>query len=218
VSIRILLADDHAIIRHGVRQLLEAEGGLEVVGEAGDGREAVAKARKLRPDVVVIDITMPNMNGVIAMRQILKVSPGTKVLVLSMHADEQFVAQALKAGASGYVEKGANLAELVGAIKAVASGKSYLSGDITTVVVDAYARREGAGPDGQVISPLSPREEEIVQLLAEGKASKAIAYELGISVRTVDVHRQHIMKKLSLESVAALGKWAIRHGLTSGEG
>jgi DNA-binding NarL/FixJ family response regulator len=218
VSIRILLADDHAIIRHGVRQLLEAEGGLEVVGEAGDGREAVAKARKLRPDVVVIDITMPNMNGVIAMRQILKVSPGTKVLVLSMHADEQFVAQALKAGASGYVEKGANLAELVGAIKAVASGKSYLSGDITTVVVDAYARREGAGPDGQVISPLSPREEEIVQLLAEGKASKAIAYELGISVRTVDVHRQHIMKKLSLDSVAALVKWAIRHGLTSDEG
>ncbi|MHC4198720.1 MAG: response regulator [Planctomycetota bacterium] len=218
MSIRILLADDHAIIRHGVRQLLEAEGGLEVVGEAGDGREAVAKARKLRPDVVVIDITMPNMNGVIAMRQILKVSPGTKVLVLSMHADEQFVAQALKAGASGYVEKGANLAELVGAIKAVASGKSYLSGDITTVVVDAYARREGAGPDGQVISPLSPREEEIVQLLAEGKASKAIAYELGISVRTVDVHRQHIMKKLSLDSVAALVKWAIRHGLTSDEG
>ena len=215
MSITVFLVDDHAIVRHGVRQILESETGLEVVGEASDGREAVAQARKLKPDIVVIDISMPNMNGVVAMRQIGRASPRTKVVVFSMHADESFVAQAIRAGASGYVAKGADLLQLLAAVRAVASGNSYVSPDIASVVLEGYARRGRAGEADA--SPLSPREEEIVQLVAEGQTSKEIAYQLKISVRTVDTHRQRVAEKLKIDSVAALVKWAIRHGLTSEE-
>lgn len=217
MGVRLLLADDHSVMRQALRKLLEAAPGLTVVGEAEDGREAVARTKKLRPDVVVIDITMPRMNGILAMRHILSACPDTKIIALSMHSDEQSVLQALKAGALGYVEKGADQSELVSAIQAVASGKSYLSPGIARTVIDACAGR-GAAKRGEAgTSPLSPREEEVLQLLAEGRTSKEMALELNISVRTVDTHRKHIMEKLSVQSVAELVKWAIRHGLTSEE-
>ncbi len=217
MTVSILLADDHAVLRHGVIRLLESADDLEVVGEADNGREAVAKARELRPDVVVIDISMPLMNGIAAMREILKLSPDTRVLVLSMHNDERFVHQALGAGARGYVEKGAELSELISAIRIVASGSVYLSSNITGVVVDGYLRQESPGPEQGYPNPLSDRETEIVQLLAEGKSTKETAYLLEISARTVDAHRQRIMTKLGIDSVAGLVKWAIRQGLTSEE-
>ena len=217
MGVRLLLADDHSVMRQALKKLLEAAPGLTVVGEAKDGREAVARTKKLRPDMVVIDITMPRMNGILAMRRILSTCPDTKIIALSMHSDEQSVLQALKAGALGYVEKGADQSELVSAIRAVASGKSYLSPEIARTVVDACAGR-GAAKRGEAgASPLSPREEEVLQLLAEGRTSKEMALELNISVRTVDTHRKHIMEKLSVNSVAELVKWAIRHGLTSEE-
>jgi DNA-binding NarL/FixJ family response regulator len=217
MKVTILLADDHAVLRHGVIRLLESADDLEVIGEADNGCDAVARAGELKPNVVVIDISMPLMNGIAAMREILKVSPASRVLVLSMHTDERFVYQALQAGARGYVEKGAELSELLDAIRMVASGSVYLSGSITGVVVDGYLRQDAPGPDQGFPNPLSHRETEIVQLLAEGKSTKETAYLLKISARTVDAHRQRIMTKLGIDSVAGLVKWAIRQGLTSEE-
>ena len=217
MKVTILLADDHAVLRHGVIRLLESADDLEVIGEADNGRDAVARAGELKPNVVVIDISMPLMNGIAAMREILKVSPASRVLVLSMHTDERFVHQALQAGARGYVEKGAELSELLEAIRMVASGSVYLSGSITGVVVDGYLRQDAPGSDQGFPNPLSHRETEIVQLLAEGKSTKETAYLLKISARTVDAHRQRIMTKLGIDSVAGLVKWAIRQGLTSEE-
>jgi len=217
MKVTILLADDHAVLRHGVIRLLESADDLEVIGEADNGREAIARARELKPDVVVLDISMPLMNGIAAMREILKSAPATRILVLSMHTDERFAHQALGAGARGYVEKGAELSELLDAIRAVAAGSVYLSSGITGVVVDGYLRQDVPGPEQGYLSPLSHRETEIVQLLAEGKSTKETAYLLKISARTVDAHRQRIMTKLGIDSVAGLVKWAIRQGLTSEE-
>ena len=217
MTVSILLADDHAVLRHGVIRLLESADDLEVIGEAENGREAVVRARELQPNVVVIDISMPLMNGIAAMREILKSSPKTRILVLSMHTDERFVHQALTAGARGYVEKGAELSELLDAIRAVASGSIYLSSNVTGVVVDGYLRQDTPGEEQVYPNPLSDREIEIVQLLAEGKSTKETAFLLEISARTVDAHRQRIMTKLGIDSVAGLVKWAIRQGLTSEE-
>jgi two-component system NarL family response regulator len=214
MSIRILLADDHQIMRDGLRAILAAEPGFQIVGEAENGRDATAIARTLVPDVVIMDIGMPDLNGVEATRQIKADNPVVKVIALSMYADRGYVLGILEAGASGYVLKTGAYDELQRAVKAVIQGKTYLSPDVTQMVVDAQVRgpaQDGASPQTR----LGPREREIVQLLAEGHTSPEIARRMHISTRTVETHRRNIMKKLDLHSVAELTKYAIREGLTS---
>jgi DNA-binding NarL/FixJ family response regulator len=213
MSIRVLLADDHQMLRDALRSMLESDGHLEVVGEAGDGRAAVKMARTLAPDIVVMDITMPDLNGVEATHQIKAENPAVKVIALSRHSDRRYVLRMLEAGASGYVLKAAAYDELRRAIQVVSQGKSYLSPDITGIVVDAHVR-PASEPDDSIDAALGPREREIVQLLAEGYTSPEIGQRLHISARTVETHRRNIMKKLGLHSVAELTKYAIREGLT----
>ncbi len=211
---RILIADDHEIMRQGLRTLLEKNRGLEVVGEADNGREAVRLAAELSPTIVLMDLTMPDMNGIEATRRILKENENLRVIVLSMHADRQFVSESLKAGASGYLLKNCAYDELIRAIEAISRGQTFLSPQIAGVLVEDYRTRLGA-PAIAADSPLSEREREVLQLMAEGKSTKEIAAALHISVKTIETHRQQIMRKLKMRSVADLTKYAIRHGLTS---
>lgn len=215
MSIRVLLVDDHTVMRQGIRALLEKQKDIEVVAEAGNGREAVERSRGECPDVVVMDIGMADLNGIEATRQILQEcsARGTRVLALSMHADRRFVAGMLGAGASGYMLKDAAFDELSAAIRAVANGSIYLSPAITDVVVDEYTKRLSEG-DVSVFSMLSDREREVLQLIAEGRTTKQIANHLHVSVKTIETHRQKIMDKLDVHSVAELTKYAIREGLT----
>jgi DNA-binding NarL/FixJ family response regulator len=214
MSIKILLADDHRITRQGLRSLLEKEPDMEVVAEAEEGRDAVRLARELAPDVVIMDVSMPDLNGTEATRQILAALPNAKVIALSMHSDNIFVTEMLKSGASGYLPKGCSFEELVRAIHAAVDGKTYLSPAISGVVVDDYlhhlARAES--PSSEV---LTDREREVLQLLAEGKSTKQVALKLHISVKTVETHRRQIMSKLNINNIAGLTKYAIRKGLTS---
>jgi DNA-binding NarL/FixJ family response regulator len=213
MSIRLVLADDHRIMREGLRALVERLPGMEVIGEAADGRTAVAMAKDLLPVVVVMDIGLPDLNGIEAARQITSQNPGIKVIALSMHSDGRYVTEMLKAGASGYLLKDSAFEELARAIRAVTAGKIYLSPAVTsTVVRDYLGRHPGARP---VLSPsLTAREREVLQLVAEGKSTKEIAGQLQISSKTADTHRQRVMKKLKLHTVAELTKYAIREGLT----
>jgi two-component system NarL family response regulator len=214
MSIRILLADDHQIMRDGLRAILASEESFEIVGEAENGREAVRLASELVPDVIIMDIGMPDLNGVEATRQIKADNAEIKVIALSMYADRGYVLGILEAGASGYVLKTGAYDEVHRAVKAVARGKEYLSPDITQMVVDAQVRApKQGGPSAQ--TSLGPREREIVQLLAEGHTSPEIAKRLHISTRTVETHRRNIMRKLDLHSIADITKYAIREGLTS---
>jgi DNA-binding NarL/FixJ family response regulator len=213
MSLRILLADDHKMFRDAVRPLLEGTPGLAIVGEAGDGLDAVRLAAEVRPDVVVMDISMPGLNGIEAARQILAADPRVRVIILSMHADRRFVTETLKAGAAGYLLKDGPISDLVEAIRTVAQGRTFLSRSIQDVVVQDYvglARRA----DGSAFSVLSAREREVLQLLAEGRTTKEIADRLSISAKTVETHRRQTMDKLGLRSVAELTKYAIREGLT----
>ena len=213
MSTRILIADDHKIIRDGLQSLLEKHSGIEVVGEAETGRMAVKLAKDLIPDVVVMDIGMPDLNGIDATRQIVTDHPGVKVIALSMHSDKRFVSGILKAGASGYLLKDCAFEELAQAIKTIVLGRVYLSPAITGVIVDDYVHisveKEQSHPE-----KLSTREREVLQLIAEGKSTKEIAFDLSLSVKTIETHRQHIMGKLNLHSIAELTKFAIREGLT----
>jgi two-component system response regulator NreC len=212
MSIRVLLADDHKIVRQGLRSLLEKQHGMEVIAEAEDGRTAVQLARKLSPDVVVMDIAMPDLNGIGATRQIIAEAPGVKVVALSMHSDKRFVTRMLRAGASGYLLKDCAFEELARAISAVVANQIYLSLGIAGVVVEDYVRHvPETGPS------LTPRECEVLQLLAEGSSTKEIAARLHVSVKTVETHRRHIMEKLDIHTIAELTKYAIREGLTSPE-
>jgi len=213
MSIRILLVDDHQIFRDGLRSILDSEDGVEVVGEAGDGRGAVEMARTLAPDVVVMDIGMHGLNGVEATRQIKAAHPGLKVVALSTYSDRSYVLSMLEAGASGYVLKTAAFDEMRRAVQTVAKGKHFLSPDITGLVVDAHVR-ESSPAGGSAKIPLGAREREILQLLAEGHSSPEIARRLHISTSTVDSHRRNIMRKLDVHSVAELTKYAVREGLT----
>jgi len=214
MSIRVLLADDHTIMRSGLRSLLEKESDMEVVGEADNGRRTVQLARELSPDVVIMDISMPDLNGIEASRQIVSDVPDVKVVALSMHSDEQFVGQMLDSGATGYLLKDCALEELCRAIRVVVANKSYLSPGIADIVVKTYrrelSRAEPAGPP-----ELTPREREVLQLVAEGNSSKKIASRLHVSIKTVEAHRHQIMDKLNIRSVAELTKYAIRKGITS---
>jgi len=214
MSTRILLADDHKIMREGLRSLLAEAFDMEVVAEAEDGRSAVELAKKLSPDVVVMDISMPDLNGVEATRQILKYAPRAKVIALSMHSDRQFVARMLEAGASGYVLKDAAFEELATAIRTVVAGRVHLGPRIAGLVVEDYVQRLPE-TEPKVSSPLTAREREVLQLLAEGKGTKEAARLLKVSAKTVETHRRNIMEKLNLHSIAELTKYAIREGLTS---
>jgi len=216
MSTRILIADDHQMLREGLRAILEKDEEIEVIGEASDGRTAVAMARTLRPDVVAMDISMPDLNGVEATRQIKAENPAVKVVALSRHSDRRYVLRVLEAGASGYVLKSGAYDELRRAVQAVRSGHSYLSPRITGLVLEAHLR-PGSQPESASASTLGPRELEIVQLLAEGHTSPQIARKLHISTRTVESHRRNIMKKLDVHSLAEITKYAVREGLTSVE-
>jgi DNA-binding NarL/FixJ family response regulator len=211
MSPRILLADDHALVRDGLRAILEVHG-YEVVAEACDGRDAVSEALRTKPDVVVMDVRMPHLNGIDATRQLVLQRPGIRVIGVSGYSDERNVIEMFEAGAKGYLLKGASGEELVEAVRAVSEGLDYVSPSVASVLV---GRISSPGEDPRVESPLTLREREVLQLLAEGKTSKEIAGFLGVAVATVDTHRRRIMEKLDLHTIAELTKYAVRVGLTS---
>jgi len=211
---KILLVDDHKIMRDGLRALLEKHTHLEVIGEAHNGRVAVDQTRRLKPDVVIMDVTMPDMNGIEATRRILGEAARIKIIALSMHADRRFVAEMLNAGVAGYLLKDCAYEELIQALHTVMADQTYLSPVIAGILVTEYKTRLSK-PTSLNPTPLTPREREALQLLAEGKTTKAIASILSVSDKTIETYRQQIMKKLGLHSVAQLTKYAIREGLTS---
>ncbi|MGE0385481.1 MAG: response regulator [Gammaproteobacteria bacterium] len=213
MAISVLIVDDHEILRAGLRALLESQR-VSVVGEADDGRSAIRLAKQLNPELVIMDIGMPEMNGVDATRRILAAAPRTKVLALSMHADRRFVTQMLDAGASGYLLKDCAVEELSFAIRTLSDGRIYLSPGIAGVVVENLVRRPIPLSPAPVDRVLSSREREVLQLIAEGGGTAEIADKLHLSVKTVESHRKKIMDKLGLHSVAQLTKYAIREGLT----
>jgi len=213
--IRILLADDHTIIRSGLRVLLERQPGFEVVGEVGDGREAVRLAATLTPDVAVMDIAMPNLNGIEATLQITGRHPQTAVVILSMHQDESYVLRALKAGARGYLLKDSPEADLINAIRAVHQGKAFFSPAISKMLVEDYMRQLQQRGVEDSYELLTPREREVLQLLAEGKSNKETATMLNLSLHTVETHRSNILQKLNLHGTPELILYAIRKGVIS---
>jgi len=214
VTIKVLLADDHKIVRDGLRTLLEKNPDIVVAGEAEDGREALQMAQKLLPDVVVMDIAMPDLNGIEATRQILADRSTVRIIALSMHSDKRFVSEMLKAGASAYLLKDCAFEELITAIRTVMKGKIYLSPEIAGVVIGDYIKKDTKA-DSSVFSLLSDREREVLQLMAEGKTTREVASYLHVSVKTVETHRTNIMTKLDIHSIAELTKYAIREGLTT---
>lgn len=210
----VLIADDHRLFRDGLRTLLEKQADIAVVAETEDGATAVSIAAEARPDLVLMDISMPGMNGMEAARRLLAADPAVKVIMLSMHSDHHFVIEALKSGAVGYVLKDSAFEELLAAIRTVAGGGIFLSRTINDVVVRQYVAA-ARGREARADSILSPREREVLQLLAEGKTTKETAARLHVSVKTVETHRKQIMDKLDIHSIAELTKYAIRRGLTS---
>lgn len=216
-NIKIVLADDHKIMRKGLRALIDSHSGLTVVEEADNGRIAVENARKLLPDVVIMDVAMPDLNGIEATRRIIAELPHTKVIALSMHFDKEFVIAMLKVGALGYLLKDCAVEELICAIRAVINNKIYLSRTISDIVIDDYMRSLSKD-EVSILSTLTGREREVLQLIAEGKTTKEIASCLHVSINTIDTHRRQVMEKLDMHSIAELTKYAIRKGLTTLEG
>lgn len=214
MSISVLLADDHTLFREGMRSLLHKELNIKVVGEAENGREAVKLALELKPDVIVMDITMPDLNGMEATRKIKKIIPQTKVICLSMHSDRRYVVDMFRAGAMGYLIKSCAYKELNTAIHVVAANQVYVSPQIAHIVVDESIGKQPPKKTS-VQSALTPREREVLQLIAEGKNTKYIAHNLHKSTKTVETHRRNIMRKLKLKSVAELTKYAINEGIIS---
>ena len=213
--IRIILAEDHVVMRRGLRLVLEGQKDFQVVGEAGDGREAVQMAEKLRPDVVVMDISMPNLNGIEAARQITAKHRNAAIVVLSMHADESYVLRALKAGARGYLLKESPESDLIQAIRSVTQGKAFFSPAVSRVLVEDYVRQLREKDIEDSYELLTPREREMLQLIAEGKSNKDVANMLNLSPYTVETHRGNIMEKLNLHSVPELILYAVRKGVIS---
>ena len=212
MSLRILVVDDHAVVRRGVRTLLESRAGWEVCGEATTGRDAVEQCKRLQPDIVVIDLSLPELNGLDATRQILKGSPETEVLVFTMHHSEELIRDTLQAGARGYVLKSDASESLIAAVDSLGQHKPFLTTAIAEFVLDDHVRRGDASGD---LAPtaLTPREREVVQLVAEGKSSKEAASMLGLSVKTIEAHRSNIMKKLRVRSISDLVRYAVRNKL-----
>ncbi len=213
MTIKIIVADDHKIIREGLRSMLDKVDGMTVVGDASNGRKAVNLTRKLKPHVVIMDITMPELNGVDAARQILDELPGTKIIALSMHSDRRFVMEMFKAGVSGYLLKDCAFDELSRAIKSVLNNQTYVSPAIAGIVIEDYVGN--ISNDYIPCNELTNREREVLQLIAEGMTTKEISFQLNVSIKTVETHRRKIMKKLNIHSIAELTKAAIRQGLTS---
>jgi two-component system response regulator NreC len=207
-KIRVLLADDHTMVRQGFRLILTSQDDIEVVGETGNGRECVELARTLRPDVVVMDVTMPELNGIEATRRIREISPYMRVLALSVHRDSVYVREMIRAGAEGYLLKESADTDLLDAVRLVAAGHSYLSPEVSGAILQDY-RKHATNP----LDLLSAREREVLQLAAEGKTNKEIAAMLNLSVHTVDGHRSRIMDKLNLHSIGELVRFAVRNGL-----
>jgi DNA-binding NarL/FixJ family response regulator len=213
-ALRVLLADDHALVRAGMRSLLRDIEGVEVVGEAADGGQALALAERERPDVVLLDIAMKGMNGLEAAARLRELHPGIKVIILSMHAGEEYVLQALRAGAAAYLIKDSATAELELALRSVMRGETYLSPAISRQVVEGYVQRVGAGAGED---PLTPRQREVLKRIAEGRSTKEIAFDLGLSVKTVETHRAQVMERLGIRDIAGLVRYAMRSGLVPPE-
>ena len=213
-ALRVLLADDHALVRAGMRSLLRDIEGVAVVGEAADGGQALALAERERPDVVLLDIAMKGMNGLEAAARFRELHPGIKVIILSMHASEEYVLQALRAGAAAYLIKDSATAELEIALRSVMRGETYLSPAISRQVVEGYVQRVGAGAGED---PLTPRQREVLRRIAEGRSTKEIAFDLGLSVKTVETHRAQIMERVGIRDVAGLVRYAMRTGLVPPE-
>jgi len=213
--VRIVLADDHTVMRNGLRLLLERQPNLQVVGEAADGRQAVALSESVHPDVVIMDIAMPNLNGIEAARQIMNHNPRCAIAILSMHSDESYVIRALKAGARAYLLKDSAEADLLAAVRALTEGKSFFSPAISKILVEDYMRQLESRGAEDTYELLTNREREILQLLAEGKTNKDVANMLNLSLYTVETHRTHILQKLNLHSVPELILYAVRKGIIS---
>ncbi|TLY27426.1 MAG: response regulator transcription factor [Ignavibacteria bacterium] len=210
MGVRIIIADDHQIVREGLRSILQHDLNIDVVGLAENGRTTIELAKELKPDIVIMDISMPDLNGMEATRRILEENPAIKVIALSMHSDQQFVSEMLKAGASAYLLKDCALDELERAIRSVMGRQIYISPTVAGSVVKDYVHHLSK----EKSSVLTSREREVLQLIAEGKSAKQIAYQLKVSVKTIEGHRMHIMEKLDIYSVAELTKYAIRAGVT----
>lgn len=211
--VRILLADDHDIVRRGLREQLSQHAGWEICGEAANGREAVKMASKLEPDVAVIDLSMPELNGLEATRQIRRDLPNTEVLIFTMHETEQLIREVLSAGARGYVLKSDAGLHLTSAVEALADGKPFFTSKVSEALLDAFLKSSAKPDEGSVFRTLTEREREIVQMLAEGKSNKEIANKLSISVKTVETHRATVMRKLDINSIVELVHYAIRNQL-----
>jgi two-component system, NarL family, response regulator NreC len=214
-KLRILLADDHNLMRQGLRRIVEAQPGWEVVAEAANGRDAVREALETKPDIVVLDVAMPLLNGIEATRQITRRLPNTRVLILSMYSDEAYITQVLQAGAHGYLLKDSADTDLIGALTALAAGKSFFSPAVAKVMLDDYVRRLSEKGITDRFESLSEREREVFQLIAEGRSNKEIAELLSLSVSTVETHRARIMEKLDVHSTAEIVLYAVRKGVIS---
>jgi DNA-binding NarL/FixJ family response regulator len=214
-TVRVLLADDHGIVRRGLHYLLERSPGFEVIGEAGDGREAVRLAEELNPDVIVMDIAMPNLNGIDATAQIVRRRPETGVIILSMHSDETYLVRALSAGAKGYLLKDSAEADLIRAVQAVSQGRPFFSPVIAQTLLEDYMRRLQQQNLKDSYDLLTDREKEVLQLLAEGKSNKEVASLLSLSLYTVETHRSNLMQKLNLHSTAEIVLYAVRKKIIS---
>jgi two-component system response regulator NreC len=212
-KLRVLLVDDHTVVRHGLRRILASDEQIEIVGEAGDGRAAVEVAQRVQPHVVVMDVALPELNGIEATRQLAKRAPNVHVLMLTMHADDVYVRQALKAGARGYLLKDSEDLDLIKAVKAVGAGGSFFSPAVSRVVLSGYLGDRPVGEADDPLGRLTDREREVLQLIAEGKTNKEIAVALSLSVNTVETHRKHLMEKLDLHNTAELVRFAIRERL-----
>ena len=216
MSIRVLIVDDHGIVRHGLARSIQQQEDMEVVGQAMDGHSAVQLTRELSPNVVLMDVSMPDLNGIEATREIVRESPGTRVIALSMHSAKRYVREMFRAGASGYLLKDCEFDELVQTIRLIAEGQTYISPSISQIVVESYMRSSPDDKDS-AFSVLTQREREVLQLMAEGSSTKQIAMRLFISPKTVEAHRLRIMNKLDIDNVALLTKYAIQEGLTPPE-
>lgn len=214
-KIRLLLVDDHPIVLDGIKSHLCAQPEFEVVGDAANGQEALRKAKLLLPDVILMDISMPHMNGLEAISHLRKQVPNAKILILTMHESKEYIAQVVRSGARGYLLKDSAPAELVGAIKAVHTGEVYFSPSVSKVLVQEMTSNTGSGLNGPPEQPLTDREREVLSLIAEGLLNKQIADKLGIGVRTIETHRERIMRKLDIHTVAGLTKYAISRGMTT---